>query len=301
MSKFNDYLTFITIVETGSITEAANKLHRSVSAISKQLSKFEEQLAVRLIERTTQSLSVTEIGEQFYIKCKEILASVELAEQTIKDELVAPSGKITLSFPEVLLRSPLMDLLNAFCKKYPSITLDLSVSNQVEDIIENQTNFAFRMGKLNDSRLTAIALTKALPIFCASPDYILNKGLPKSYDDLFTEHRLILPNYLNLSEQVRRFFSHSEKLPISLNDVHTSNSEAVLYLAVLGSLGVGVMLDFSISDDIKAGRLINIFPHDGLPELELFLIYHNSKHMPEKLRVFKAFVKENYHQLDARH
>ena len=297
MSRFNDYLTFITIVETKSITEAANKLHRSVSAVSKQLSKFEEQLAVRLIERSTQSLSVTEVGERFYIKCKEILASVELAEQAIKDELVAPSGKITLSFPEVLLRSPLMDLLNAFCKRYPSITLDLSVSNHVEDIIENRTDFAFRMGKLNDSRLTAVALNNALPIFCASPEYIENNGQPVSYDDLFSEHRLILPNYLNLSEQLRRFFSHSEKLPISLNNAHTSNSETVLYQAVLGGLGVGIMLDFSIAEKIKAGSLINIFPHSDLPALELFLIYHNSKHIPEKLRVFKAFVKENYNKL----
>jgi len=297
MSRFNDYLTFITIVETRSITEAANKLHRSVSAVSKQLSRFEDQLAVRLIERSTQSLSVTEIGENFYIKCKEVLASVEHAEQTIKDELIAPSGKITLSFPEVLLRSPLMDLLNDFCKKYPSITLDLSVSNQVEDIIENQTNFAFRMGKLNDSRLTAVALNKALPILCASPNYISNKGVPMSYDNLFVDHRLILPNYLNLSEQVRRFFLHSEKLPISLQNAHTSDSEAVLYHAVLGGLGVGVMLDFSIAEDIKTGRLINIFPHDDLPELELYLIYHNSKYMPEKLRVFKAFIKDNYDRL----
>ena len=294
MSRFNDYLTFTAIVENQSITGAANQLHRSVSAVSKQLSKLEDSLGVRLIERSTQSLSITKLGEVFYHKCKDILAVVAEAEQSLKDEQAAPSGKITLSFPEVLLRSPFMDLLSAFSNLYPEITLDLRVSNQVEDIIENRIDFAFRMGLLSDSRLTAISLNQARPVFCASPEYLSKKGSPNSFEALFSEHRFILPTYLNLSEQVRRLLTHTDKLPISLEHAHTSNSETVLYDAVVRGLGIAIMLDVSIADDIKAGRLIELFPENPLPTQKMFMLYHNKDYMPEKMRVFKAFIKANF-------
>ena len=293
MSRLSDYLTFITIVDTQSITEAANQLHRSVSAVSKQLSKLESDLSVHLINRSTQSLSVTEIGEGFYLKCKDILAAVELAELSVRDELSIPTGKITLSFPEVLLRSPFMALLKTFTQQYPAITFDLRVSNHYDDIIEDQIDFAFRMGKLTDSRLTAISLANTTPIFCASPDYIMNNGSPSSFEELVTKHRLILPTYLNLSEQVRRFFSHSDKLPFSIENAHTSNSEAVLYESVIRGFGISIMLDISISDDLKEGKLIKIFSDNTFPELNLCLLYKNSHYLPEKLRVFKQFMNEN--------
>jgi len=296
MSRFSDYLTFVTIVDTQSITEAAKQLHRSVSAISKQLSKLEENLSAHLINRSTQSLSVTEIGEKFYLKCKDVLAAVDSAEQSVKDELSIPSGKITLSFPEILLRSPFMEILEAFTQQYPSVTLDLRVSNRYDDIIEDQIDFAFRMGKLSDSRLTAITLANTYPIFCASPDYIHNNGSPSSFEELVSNHRLILPTYLNLSEQVRRFFSHSDKLPFSLENAHLSNSEAVLYESVIRGLGVSIMLDISITEDLKKGKLIKLFPQNTFPELSLCLLYNNSDYMPEKLRVFKYFINEKIGQ-----
>jgi len=294
MPSFSEYLTFTTIVEAQSFTGAANRLHRSVSSVSKQLSKLEGSLGVSLIDRSTQSLAVTSIGEGFYIRCKEIIASVDLAEQYVKDELISPSGKITLSFPEVLLRTPLMDLLKSFNEQYPAVTFDLKVSNAIDDIIDGRIDFAFRMGKLNDSRLTAIALNKAAPVFCASPAYISHYGKPKTLDALFSEHRLILPSYMNLSEQLRLFFSSTDKLPISIVNAHTSNNESVLYGAVTRGMGIAIMLDISIIEDLKAGRLVELFPERQLPESQMFLVYHNGQQLPEKKRVFKAFIKENF-------
>ncbi|MBL4630708.1 MAG: LysR family transcriptional regulator, partial [Paraglaciecola sp.] len=144
MSKLNDYQTFIAIVECSSLTLAANQLHRSVSAVSKQLTKLESHLGVKLIERSTQSLAITELGQGFYYQCKNILASIEHAEQRVKDELITPTGKLILSFPEVLLRTGFMDLLQEFNQKYPLINMDFRVSNQIDDIVDQQIDFAFR-------------------------------------------------------------------------------------------------------------------------------------------------------------
>ena len=296
MSRFSDYLTFVALVETGSMTEAARKLHRSVSAISKQLAKLEERLSVQLIIRSTQSLSVTGPGEKFYLSCKEILAAVDRAEQSLTDELSVPSGRVTLSIPEVLLRTGFMDLLGAFIRAYPLITLDLKISNTYVDIIDEKVDFAFRMGELSDSRLTAITLMSSEPIFCAAPDYIRHRGKPTTYAELVTEHRLILPSYLNLSDQVRRFFSHTDKLPFSIENAHCSNSEAALYESVLRGLGISVMLDFSVSEDIKKGRLIKLLPETSFPPLKLSLLYKNSDFLPEKVRVFKGFVSTCFAQ-----
>jgi len=293
MASLSEYLTFTAIVEARSFTGAANRLHRSVSSVSKQLSKLEEGLGVCLIDRSTQSFAVTSLGEGFYLKCKEIIVAVDQAEQSVKDEWITPSGKITLSFPEVLLRTPLMDLLKKFNDQYPAITFDFKVSNAIDDIIENRIDFAFRMGKLNDSRLTAILLNQARPMFCASPDYLSRNGKPESLDALFSEHRLILPSYMNLSEQLRVFFSSSDKLPISIDNAHTSNNESVLYESVMRGMGVGIMLDITISDDIKTGRLVELFPQKKLPESQVFLVYHSSHQLPEKKRAFKAFIKDN--------
>jgi len=294
MPSLSEYLTFTSIVEARSFTGAANRLHRSVSSVSKQLSKLEDSLGVCLIDRSTQSLAVTNLGETFYIRCKEILEAVELAEQYVKDEWTSPSGKITLSFPEVLLRTPLMALLKSFNEQYPAITFDLKVSNAIDDIIENRIDFAFRIGKLNDSRLTAIALNKSKPMFCASPGYLSRHGKPESLDGLFSDHRLILPSYINLSEQLRVLFSSTDKLPISLDNAHTSNNESVLYDAVTRGMGVAIMLDISISEDIKTGRLVELFPEKQLPESQMFLVYNNGHQMPEKKRAFKQFIRENF-------
>lgn len=294
MPSFSEYLTFIAIVETKSFTEAANRLHRSVSSVSKQLSKLEGSLGVCLIDRSTQSFAVTHLGEGFYHKCKDIIATVELAEQFVKEEWATPTGKITLSIPELMLRTPLMDLLKAFNERYPTICFDFKVSNTVEDVIESRIDFAFRIGQLNDSRLTALALNQSHPVFCATPEYLSRFGKPVSFDALFSEYRLILPSYLNLSEQLRSFFSSTDKLPISLENAHTSNSEAALYQAVRGSMGVGVMLKMSILEDIKAERLTVLFPEHQLPVSQVSLVYHNGHQLSETKRVFKAFVNENY-------
>lgn len=294
MSSLSEYLTFVAIVEAKSFTGAANRLHRSVSSVSKQLSKLEGSLGVCLIDRSTQSFAVTHLGEGFYLKCKDIIAAVDLAEQYVKDEWSAPSGKITLSFPEVLLRTPFMDLLKSFNDQYPAISFELRVSNAVEDIIDSRIDFAFRIGKLNDSRLTAMPLSKASPVFCASPEYLSRCGVPSSFDALFSDHRLILPSYLNLSEQLRVFFSSSDKLPISIEQAHTSNNESVLYEAATRGMGVAIMLDTSISEDIKAGRLVTLFPEKRLPESHMFLVYLNACQLPERKRVFKAFIKEHF-------
>ena len=293
MTSLNDYRTFTVIVETLSITETANQLHKSVSAVSKQLSKLEASLGIQLIDRSTQSLTVTELGVRFYDSCIDILSAVEHAEQSIKDELIAVSGKLTISFPEMFLSTPFMDLIEAFCRKHPEVKFDFRISNAIDDVIGEDIDFAFRIGELGNSRLTALSLLKVHFILCATPTYIVKNGLPKQVRQLYTEDKLLLPTFVNLSEFVRRLLGNKEKLPFDLERCHTFNSEVALHQAVLKDFGVAMLLSAAVQKELADGSLVEVFANK-IPPQEVFLIFNKRTYMPQKMKVFKDFIKNKF-------
>ncbi len=292
MTSFSEYRTFCKIVELKSITAAAKALHKSVPAVSKQLGKLEAGLSVQLIDRSTKAITVTALGEKFYQKCKQILLSVEDAEQALKDETSTASGKLVLSFPEVLLRTPLMALITKFGRLYENIQFDLRVSNTPDNLINDGIDFAFRIGSLEDSRLTANKLFPVRLKCIASPDYISVYGKPTSLSEAFDQHKMLLPAFLNLSENVKQLLNHPEKL--SLHQSHLMNSDRMIFDAVMQGMGVTALLDVSIQSQLDKGQLIHLIPEQKLPQQDVFLLYHNRDYMPEKMRLFKEFIKQEY-------
>lgn len=293
MSTISDYQAFTAIVEQQSITAAANQLHRSVSAISKQLSKLEAKLGIQLIDRSTQSLKVTELGEKFYDKCIAIIAAVEEAEQDLKNDLVAPTGKLTLSFPEVLLSTDFMVLVESFCAQYPQIKFDFRISNVIEDLIGEGIDFAIRIGDLDDSRLTAIPLHQVRFILCAAPAFLEKNSTPAQAKQIATDDKALLPTYVNLSEFSRKILSSQGKLPFNVQRSHTFNSEVALHQAAVQGLGFALLLDMAVAEDIAENRLVGLFPKK-YPRQQIFLIYSKRNYMTQKMRVFKDFVKEQF-------
>lgn len=291
MSKFREYKTFVAVVEKGGISKAADHLNMSVSSVSKQLSKLENDLEALLVDRSTKALSVTDHGYQFYLRCRDIIGNVEEAEQILRDDLANPSGKITLSLSNVLLKTPLMSLLKQFSSQYPSIKFDINISDQFENLVEQQIDFAFRIGDLEDSRLTAISLSETRLIFCASPDYLDRKGRPKDFNFLL-EHELIVPTYVNLTEVAGGVFSGVNTL-LNISNYHTTNDYIALHEAGCEGLGVIITLDIAVKKELEEGRLVSLFPSLFFHQKDLNLIYHKRQYMPEKMRLFKQFMKDN--------
>jgi len=292
VANFSEYRTFCTIVELKSITRAAKALHKSASAVSKQLSKLEAGLSVQLIDRSTKSITITPLGENFYQKCKPILQSVADVEQALKDEVTTASGKLVLSFPEVLLRTPLMALITKFGQLHNGIQFELRASNTPDNVIDEGIDFAFRIGRLEDSRLTANKLFPVRLICIASPKYIECYGKPTSLSQAFDQHKMLLPTYVNLTEKVKELLGLSESF--SLQQAHLMNSETVIFDAVMQGMGVTALLDISIQSQLDSGELINLFPEQDLPQQNVHLLYHNRDYMPEKMRLFKEFIKQEY-------
>ena len=292
MSKFTQYQTFLKIVETESLSKAAHELNRSVSTVSKQLQALELELDTKLIDRSTQSFAVTALGESFYVKCREIVENIGLAEQSLKEDRDLVQGRLSLSLPEVILKTSLMQKLSVFLTRYPDIRFEVRVSNYLDDLVADKIDFSFRIGELEDSRLTAIKLGSAKFVCVASTTYIANKGVPLSIDDVLDNHHLIVPSYVNLAEKFHYLFNI--RASKALNSAHIMNNEMAIHSAVLNGMGVGILLDISIINSVMNGELVNVFPKFDLPEQNIYLVFHKREFMPEKMKIFKQFIQNNF-------
>jgi len=294
MGKFSQYRTFVAVVESGTLSDAARQLNVSPSAISKQLTNLEEATKVALFERSHRNVKVTTSGRAFYQQCKAILQSVAQAEDALLSEQEAVSGQLAITVSKSLLRSPLFDVLTAFSDHYPSIHFDINLSETVEDLHEQGYDFAFRLGRVADSsRLISMALRDVRLLCCASPRYLEQYGCPASLADLH-QHKLMVLSPENLSQQVRDFF-RKQKLDVNENsfhtDFHTTNDIEAVYQAVRSGLCLGLMLDIAVQADIEQGDFVDVFPSIPLPSKKLCLIYKKGAQSSQKQKVFKAFIK----------
>ena len=293
MSKFDEYRAFTVIVEKQSLSQAAKALHLSPSAVSKKLNQLEQSLGVQLIDRSTRSLAITDLGKEFYRRCKSILAAVNDAESHLRDATHDALGKITLSCPRVLLQPGFARLLADFGKRFPNIRFDLRVSDNIEDLITGNIDFAFRIGRLTDSRLTALPLLETRPVFCASPDYLQRQGIPRQLNDL-QNHTLLMPTYLNLSDRMRRFFPGQGNLDLDL--YHTSDDVFALYQWVCAGGGMSLFLDIVVNAGIKRGELQRVFADWDFPAQKIVLLFNKQAYETKKMTAFKHYIQENFAQ-----
>ena len=290
MGKLDEYLAFVTIVELKSLSKAAQALHLSPSAISKKLTQLEDSLSVTLLERSTRSLAVTDVGKSFYRDCKSILASVTEAEERLNDNQERVMGKLTLSCPRVLLQPHFFQMLNQFKYQHPDIKFNISVSNEIEDLIDGQIDFAFRIAPLKDSRLTAIPFLETRPVFCASPEYVKNHSKPNSLLDL-KNHTVIIPTYLNLSDRIRQLFPNQGG-SLNLESLDTTDDVYALYQWMKQGGGISMMLDVMVNEDIKREKLVRLFPELPFPIQKAQLLFNKTRYQPKKMILFRKFIHD---------
>ncbi len=291
MSKFVNYRVFVAIVETGSITQAALKLNYSAPAISKQLTKLEHDLQVQLFHRSHKNLDITEVGKRFYSKCKAILLSISEAEEELLAEHDVISGTISITLSKALCRSIIFEVLSTFIDKHPQVQFDIHFSDHLEDLHNENLDFAFRLGKLQDSsHMISIPLIETQLVACATPSYLDKHGCPKRFSDLGSA-KFILMSPLNASEALRNFF-RKEKVRLDKTMLHTSNDVEGVYQSVLTGLGIGMLLDISIQQEIYDGTFISILPERNLPRKRLYLLYKKSQWQTQKQQAFKAHIKK---------
>jgi len=283
---------FSHVVDSGSFSAAAQRLGLAKSAVSKHVSLLEKNTGVRLLNRSTRSLSLTGIGASYYQSCSRLIAILEETRNTTEALQAEPRGLLRISSPSSFGIDHIAPLLPGFLQQYPELNADLSLDDQVVDMTEQGIDVAIRVGWLADSSLHARKLKDSPMRLCASPDYIQRYGLPQTPADL-TQHEWIifslLPTPYHYSFTKNKV---SKKIQVK-GRIKTNNGHAVRALLLSGA-GISALSDFVVGDDLKMGRLIHLLPEYCIQDVGVYAVFHSQHRQQAKIRTFVDFMVERF-------
>lgn len=293
MTDLINYKAFVLVVETGSVKTASQQLNISAPAISKRLFKLEQELQVALFNRTSKQLVLTEAGESFYPECKRILADIANVEADLKSTKNKVCGVITISLSKALLRSSIFNALSDFSNIHPNISFNIQTTDEVIDLVDNQVDFAFRLGELKNSpHIIAHHLTNTRLLAVTSKPYF-DKYNPPAYFDKLEHSKLLLMNTFKSSIALKTFFSERSINPENLPAHKFDDIEAV-YQGVTQHLGIGLLLDISIQDELEQQTFVQVCQQEKLPTKPLYLVHYKSNFNLQKNVLFKNFIKDYF-------
>lgn len=291
MDRFIEMEAFNAVVDTGSFVKAADSLNTSKAAISRYVSDLETRLGVRLLHRTTRKLSLTDEGQVFFLRSKELLSELNNAELEITSRNVIASGLIRINAPVTFGIKHLSPLWGQFLNRYPEIKLDITLADRIVDLVEEGYDVAIRVASLPNSTLISKKLSSTRLILCASPAYLNKSGTPQHPHEL-THHSIIA--YSHFSTKDEWYFNGPEgQVSVKTNPrIHSNNGDTCRSVALKG-LGIILQPSFLISEDIQSGALIELMPQYRSIELGIYAIYASRKHLAPKIRVLIDFLAEN--------
>jgi DNA-binding transcriptional LysR family regulator len=293
MDRFSDIEAFVTVVEAGSFSAAAERLETAKSAISRRVSALEERLGVKLLNRTTRRLSLTDNGRAFFERAGRILADLQEAEQSVSDADCELRGRIRLAAPLSFGLRHLSPAINRFAATHPEVRFDLDLNDRQVNIVEEGFDMAIRIGKLTDSSLIARRLSPIRMVAAASPDYLVAHGTPATPAELADHLGL---RYTNTPrQQFWRFtddqgHEHSPAVPDRL----TANNGELLARAAIDGLGVTVQPTFIIHEYLRDGRLRRVLPDYRLSRGDMYALFPPGRYMSRRVRVFVDFLAEHF-------
>lgn len=255
----SDLQTFVAIIDSGSITAAAEQLGQTVSGVSRALNRLERKLGVTLLRRTTRSSQLTDEGELLLTRARDILQSVEEAETAVSLGRVKPAGRLRVDAATPFMLHAIVPNLPAFTARYPDIQLELTNNERFVDLIEQRIDIAIRIGTLPDSTLHARALGACPLHILASPAYLAEHGTPRSVADLKRHKLLGFSDIETLNRwplRRRGAGGQPDGEGLVIEPAHTASSGETLRHLALGGLGIVCLSDFMSAADIAAGRLV---------------------------------------------
>ena len=292
MIDLNDMLLFTKVVDAGSFTSAAQSIGMPKSTLSRRISNLETQLGIRLLQRTTRTLKLTELGAVFHERCKRVLAEAEEAERAVSQGQNDPQGLLRVSAPVETGISQLGFLVAEYMKLYPKIRVELDLSNRFVDLIEEGYDLAIRAGKLQDSTMIARRLATGHRVVCASPEYLERRGEPQHPDDL-REHDMLL--YTDTSKRMLYTFENKgSEASVTLNPVFSTNNHFTLRDAAVSSLGISIMPSVICQPQLEDGSLRVVLSDWSLKEDGVYAVYPSPRHLTPKVKSFVDFLVERF-------
>jgi DNA-binding transcriptional LysR family regulator len=293
MENLADIAVFVRVVERGSFTLAAGELGLSRAAVSKYVSRLEERLGARLLNRTTRRLSLTEAGATLFEASRGAIERIDEAEAAVARFQAAPRGRLRVSAPMSFGILHLGPAIADFAREYPAISLDIRLDDRFVNLVEDGIDVAVRIGVLTDSSLVARKLGTTRAVACASPAYLSQHGEPETPEDLASHNGLVY-SYLSTANVWRFASRDGREIPVAVTGSLRINNGIVLAEAAVAGHGVLVAPSFYVAPLLRSGRLRRILTAYGLPELGIYAVYPERTHVPPKVRAFVDFLAKRF-------
>ena len=291
MVDLNALASFVRVVDAGGFSAAARGLSLTPSAVSKQISRLEDRLGVRLLQRTTRKLSLTEEGMAYYRRAARVLADAEEAEREIADLRDVPSGKLHVSLPLAFGRKKVVPAMPAFLKAHPEVQLDLNFSDAYVDLIEDGIDVAMRIGELTDSSLIARRVAPNRRVVCAVPAYFERHGRPATPADL-ARHNCFVYSYRRWRRDWPFLGPDGREILVSVTGSVESNDAEALHGFLMAGLGVALMPLWLVGEELADGRVEEALADYQVPDSAIYAVYPSTRHLAPKVRAFIDFMAE---------
>lgn len=289
IDRFAALSAFVKVVELGSFVKAAARLSMSTSAVSRQVADLEAHLGVRLLNRTTRTLSLTGSGQAFLERAVQLLADLEEAEAAVAAAALVPRGTLRLTAPITFGERYLAPAIAAFVARHDEVRFDVELSDRIVDIVDEGFDLAVRIGEIRSQFLVARRIGATSLVCCAAPSYLERHGTPRTPDDL-ARHSCLTYEYAATRHQWRFIGADGGDRVVRIGGpLHANNGRMLGALAVEGA-GIVCEPDFILAPDLERGALVPILTDWTLPSIAIHAAYPSRRHLSAKVRAFVDFL-----------
>ncbi|WP_454675731.1 LysR family transcriptional regulator [Achromobacter pestifer] len=284
---------FVLVARLGSLSAAARELDLTPPAATKRLALMERRLGVRLVNRTTRSISLTNEGETYLSHAVKILADLRDMEDAVSSNGVMPRGLLRVNATLGFGRTAIAPLVSDFAKQYPAVDVRLEVTDRPVDLVESGFDLAIRFGELPDNRLSARRIMTNRRLLCASPRYLERAGTPATLADL-AQHRCIIHTQNDEAHGVWRFTRDKQTETVKVQGALSSNDGDIVLGWALDGHGILIRSEWDLAKYLESGRLRVVLPECLLPSADLFVYYPQRRHQTARARAFIDFLAERF-------
>lgn len=289
MDRLKRLEVFVKVAKAGSFAAASRELDMTPAMIGRHIQNLEEYLGVILINRTTRNHHLTVSGQQFLVRCENILSDIKNAEITARENMRDTPYTLRITAPILLGTEFLVDILVEYMSKNPKISIDLSLSDGYEDLINKKFDLAVRIGKMADSSLIARSVGQYRFILCASPSYLARNGVPKKPEDL-TQHSCLATGYGGREHAWEFIGMDDVSRRVKINSRFRINNRGALRSAAISGGGIIMQPVIGIESSIKSGKLVELMPDWKIPAKPINLIWNHEIGMGKQYREFIEYL-----------
>tara|TARA_R110001583_G_scaffold43509_2_gene138441 strand:+ start:1421 stop:2305 length:885 start_codon:yes stop_codon:yes gene_type:complete len=292
MDKLTSMQVFCRVATCGNFSHAARELRISPAMVTKHIASLEDQLSIRLLNRTTRKVSMTEAGESYLRLCQNLLSDIEEGEASLSELSHHPSGTLKLTAPIDFGVLRLAPAIARYLTRFPDVSIDINYQDRKVNLVEDGFDIAIRIGALPDSSLIAVPLMKHQLVCCASPGYLEEHGLPRHPTEL-RKHNCLTYSYSSTNNDWH-FRNAQESLSIKANGRLNANNGRAMVAAAAQGVGIILKPQFMVQDFIDRGELVPILENYEQPRSDVFAVYPHRRFLPAKMRSFIDYLKEYF-------